>query len=286
MFALYHASKTVPSTSAADPSTASVQTMQLQKTTEFMEKRLLNLKGMILAIIMSYLLYSLLDNAALNKECKPLLKWSSHIVNHFWYCCQKATSYDMFFGMWGDALHHVVDEHSWVLPYIEGSAECDHATIALIKQCGSKFHYVVLRLYETSTAELETCQQHILMYAAKRYAYSPPVYRARTILAALDHNIHADRKLQSTQTGEQRYLIGATTKTLRYSVKPIRVQKTYLHIAQLMKSFVVKRLTDTHGMQRNKELEPQDPRRISLHPAPLSPPRTDTLVEQKNSRRT
>ncbi|KAH3725108.1 hypothetical protein DPMN_050938 [Dreissena polymorpha] len=44
-----------------------------------------------------------------------------------------------------------------------------------------------------STADIEGFHQHILMYCAKRYAYTPPVYRARNLLAALDNNMNVDR---------------------------------------------------------------------------------------------
>ena len=55
-----------------------------------------------------------------------------------------------------------------------------------------------------STAELENFQNHILMYAAKRFSFIPPVYRARNLLAALDYNEHIDRPLQLNKDGKQR----------------------------------------------------------------------------------
>lgn len=58
-----------------------------------------------------------------------------------------------------------------------------------------------------STAEVEVFHQLILMYCAKRYAYSPPVYRIRNRLAAIDHNYHADRPLKRNKDGEIRYFI-------------------------------------------------------------------------------
>ncbi len=42
--------------------------------------------------------------------------------------------------------------------------------------------------FHRSTADLEFFQNHILMYASKCYAFSPPAIEARTLLAALDYN--------------------------------------------------------------------------------------------------
>lgn len=61
-------------------------------------------------------------------------------------------------------------------------------------------------MYSRSTAELENFQNHILMYAAKRFAYSPPVYRARNLLAALDYNEHIERGSLLNKDGSQRYV--------------------------------------------------------------------------------
>ena len=55
-----------------------------------------------------------------------------------------------------------------------------------------------------STAELENFQNQILMYAAKRFAYTPPVYRVRNLLAALDYNEHVDRPGHVNADGSKR----------------------------------------------------------------------------------
>ncbi|XP_070532827.1 uncharacterized protein [Ptychodera flava] len=138
--------------------------------------------------------------AGQDKQCKALLQWSQHIVTHFWYCCKKATSYDEFLGIWCGTLHHVVNEHTWILPYGQGMNKCDHgplceetvaerewlnkndpAHVALRKIVLDKafLNKVPYFLNFRSTAELELFQQNILMYAAKRFAYTPPIYRVR-----------------------------------------------------------------------------------------------------------
>lgn len=56
----------------------------------------------------------------------------------------------------------------------------------------------------SGTSELESFQEQILMYAAKRFAYSPPVYRARNELAALDHNANYGRPALLNKDGTKR----------------------------------------------------------------------------------
>ncbi|XP_070544883.1 uncharacterized protein [Ptychodera flava] len=244
--------------------------------------------------------------AGQDKQCKALLQWSQHIVTHFWYCCKKATSYDEFLGIWCGTLHHVVNEHTWILPYGQGMNKCDHgplceetvaerewlnkndpAHVALRKIVLDKafLNKVPYFLNFRSTAELELFQQNILMYAAKRFAYTPPIYRVRNLLAAMDHNINHGREVRRNKNGEiisqRRY----NKKSGRWTASPVKVDKTYPHITDLLKSILQKRLADKEGMQRKVELEPQDPRRLSAHLAELPPPPTAILVQEKRSRR-
>ncbi|KAK7130401.1 hypothetical protein R3I93_019895 [Phoxinus phoxinus] len=56
-----------------------------------------------------------------------------------------------------------------------------------------------------STADLESFQNHILMYASKRTAFSPPVFEARMLLAAMDYNYHKDRPKLCKSNGSKQY---------------------------------------------------------------------------------
>lgn len=67
-------------------------------------------------------------------------------------------------------------------------------------------NYQHFLLYFRSTAELESFNNLILMYAGKRFSYTPPVYRARCILAAIDHNHNLQRPVLLNKQGEERYL--------------------------------------------------------------------------------
>jgi len=49
------------------------------------------------------------------------------------------------------------------------------------------------------------------MYAAKRFAYSPPVYRTRVLLAALDYNNHNHRQPARNKDGHKMYVFTVTS---------------------------------------------------------------------------
>lgn len=78
------------------------------------------------------------------------------------------------------------------------------------KSATSHVWVVVFRVYFffffRSTAHLESFQNHILMYASKRQAFTPRVYDTRVVLAALDYNFHRERPTYRTAEGHQVYV--------------------------------------------------------------------------------
>lgn len=49
---------------------------------------------------------------------------------------------------------------------------------------------------------IEVFNNLILMYFAKRFAYSPAAYRARNLVAAIDNDFHVDRPPRGNRKGE------------------------------------------------------------------------------------
>lgn len=58
-----------------------------------------------------------------------------------------------------------------------------------------------------STSDLEGFQNHILMYAGKRFSYKYKIYKTRAFLAALDYNFHNGREHARNKKGEKMYVI-------------------------------------------------------------------------------
>lgn len=57
-----------------------------------------------------------------------------------------------------------------------------------------------------TTSDLENFQNHILMYAGKRYSYKAGVYRTRTLLAAIVYNCHNGRLPSRNRDGHKMYV--------------------------------------------------------------------------------
>ncbi|XP_062568780.1 uncharacterized protein LOC134230925 [Saccostrea cucullata] len=242
--------------------------------------------------------------AGQEKSCKELLQWSTDIVNHFWHCCKVASTYEEFLDVWVGVLHHVQNEHEWGLSYGRmAPGACYHEELnddrdkswiekgspahsaltknVLDKRFLNNNHYY---LNFRNTADLEIFNNHILMYASKRISYSPPVYRARNILAALDYNYAVDLPTATHKDGAPRYFRTYSKKSGRWTVFERKVKKTYSHINDIFLKVLRKRFELERGMHHPAELAERDPRRISRVIAPKSPPPTVEIALQKKSR--
>ncbi|XP_061167506.1 uncharacterized protein LOC133176400 [Saccostrea echinata] len=191
---------------------------------------------------------------------KELLNWTKDIMNHFWYSAQISETYEEFIGVWFGLLHHVTDEHEWILAYGDNaSSSCSHGPLTEERtkgwmQKGSPAHvalrYIVMdkrRLNQVhyylncrSTAELENFQNLILVYASKRHSYSPPTYRTRNYLAALDQNGHCERETKKNKDGSIKYQRSFNKKSGVWSVHELKAEKNYPYIPALIHKIITK----------------------------------------------
>ncbi|XP_060551597.1 uncharacterized protein LOC132713139 [Ruditapes philippinarum] len=243
---------------------------------------------------------------AQKKSNAVLGKWTKDIVNHFWFACKEASTYEQFVSIWRSVLHHITNQHSWILPHGDGETTCRHGLLsdedrnkpwldprkdcAVLKELASvvmdkrflgKVHYY---LNFRSTADLEGFHQLILMYAAKRFAYTPAVYRIRNELAALDHNNNADIPNIVNKDGTLRLQRTWNKKSSRWTAHPKKSEKNYTYVKDILRKALVMRIKDSVGMRKKRELEADDPRRIAAHLAPVEPLPTKVLMEEKVSR--
>ncbi|XP_052410122.1 uncharacterized protein LOC127956322 [Carassius gibelio] len=115
-----------------------------------------------------------------------LLHWLRDIVNHFLWCCKTAETFQQFLALWIGVLHHVCNNHTWET----GSCQHDHLEDIQDKEWierDSKSHKALVEIVLNkrwqkdvhkylrfrSTSHLESFQNHILMYASKRQAFTP-----------------------------------------------------------------------------------------------------------------
>ncbi|KAK7918853.1 hypothetical protein WMY93_010137 [Mugilogobius chulae] len=192
----------------------------------------------------------------------PTLIWNRDISNHFWYCCKEAESYEAFMDLWTGVLHHVTGVHEWYF------GACRHASLDEESQTkewitkGSAAHHrlqqIVLDarwlknvpkyLSFRSTAELESFHNHILMYASKRFSFSPPVYKARIWLAGLDYNNHLNREARTHADGTYQYGRLYSKRSKMWRLYTIKKQKEYRYIPDLQSAILHSRLLAARGM--------------------------------------
>uniref|UniRef100_A0A8C1WSE2 Uncharacterized protein n=1 Tax=Cyprinus carpio TaxID=7962 RepID=A0A8C1WSE2_CYPCA len=211
------------------------------------------------------------------KGQSSLSSWLKDIVNHFWWCCKTE--------LWLGLLYHVTNEDRWVLgscqhadlefggtqQWLERGSMAHEALKSIVrnKRWLNEVHkYLNFRsffehIHILSTADLESFQNHILMYASKRTAFSPPVFEARMLLAAMDYNYHKDRPELCKSDGSKQYRRLYKKNARRYMLYAQKTSKTYGYIPELQAMILQKRLAGK-GMPRRRTLRPDDPRRFPL----------------------
>ncbi|XP_060600559.1 uncharacterized protein LOC132753993 [Ruditapes philippinarum] len=232
------------------------------------------------------------------KGNEALIPWAKDIVNHFYHSAEnsRCNVTDMK-TKWVSILQHTVNNYSWRL------GECDHGPIEdrenkpwLIS--GSKIHTELrklvfdkrfLRKFDKfvtcqTTSELESFNNHILMYAPKRNAFSYLVYRCRCQLAAIDYNKHLHRQQKTDKEGKPRWKRVYSKASKNWSVQPIKESKDYLYISELQVAIMERYLRREYPLSSKVRLSVDHPKRISIHSAPVEPLPTAELAERQIKR--
>ncbi|XP_076100577.1 uncharacterized protein LOC143069695 isoform X1 [Mytilus galloprovincialis] len=208
------------------------------------------------------------DSQKRGKENILLLEWTKEIMNHYWHCASVSKNEGEFKGSWFKILHHVVNEHTWLLSYDDSfdNNKCNHGPLSEERENkymekGSDAHtalrYIVMdiRLLKDipyylncrSISDLESFQNLISAYNSEPHVYRPDMYRVRNQLAALDHNIHIGRPALTKDNGAPRFQREFNQKSSRWSVQEIKVKKRYPHLSAVVHSILTARLNDDVG---------------------------------------
>lgn len=192
-----------------------------------------------------------LHAAGMAADQSEILDWLRDIVDHFWYCCKEASTYEQFMNLWSGVLFHVTGQHEWTfgrcahepLPESSGktwmvSGSCAHSALTEVVFNPRWLKDVPKFLNFRSTSDLETFQNHLLMYVSKSCAFRPSIYEARTLLAALDYNHHHKRPPRMSGEGKKIYRKLYNRKTRSWSVYVEKMAKQYLYIPDLQKLIV------------------------------------------------
>lgn len=245
-----------------------------------------------------------IGTVAAEKKNKDLRPWASDLINHFWFCSKTADGDESkFLATWRGILHHVVDIHQWGLGDGVGGAQCSHGELdkeaeAKWLEPGGDAHMSLTRVVLDSgllhsfkhytkfrhTGELENFHDSLLMYCAKRFAYSYPLYKARNMLAALDYQHHKDRPKLVSKKGEVRLRRVWSKRSARWAAYEVKEPKQYSYLPLLHEGILNHFLASDEPLTAKMAMSPSDPRRIKRTLADVSPPSTKKLFSEKKSR--
>ncbi|XP_052779482.1 uncharacterized protein LOC128216843 [Mya arenaria] len=185
-----------------------------------------------------------------NDAIKP---WIGPIINHFFYSAETCCGDDMLLKTrLVSVLNHVSNRHEW------GHGGCNHGPLTdgekqkeWINPTGIEMETLekiitaprflnTMKYYVTcqTTSELESFNNHILMYVSKRHAYSYDVYKCRCQIAAIDYMKHLDRPYRKNKKGSPCSARKYSKSANCWSVQPLKVAKDYTHIPGLMKNII------------------------------------------------
>lgn len=134
------------------------------------------------------------------------------------------------------------------------------------------------------TGQLESIQNHMLMYASKRCAYSYEGYWARMLLAAIDHKYHLDREYVTTVDGKHIYRAKFNKRSSKWAPQKVKEAKDYGYIPDLI-GIILGMRKDTPGhLSQKAELSETDPRKIKPNAAKVPKPTMEVLIQEHKSR--
>ncbi|CAC5382844.1 unnamed protein product [Mytilus coruscus] len=190
--------------------------------------------------------------------------------------------------VWYGVLHHVVNEHQWSVPFANStvSNSCQHGPLEdgtqpedYLKK-GSPPHNALRKIETRAHQNWKTSKMLFLCMSRKG---TPTVHQYTgqgTDWLPLTTMPMQNEKCEDGSLRWQR----SYKKTSSWSFHPVKEDKKYSYIQDLIRQIVISRIQDDIGMSRRLELEADDPRRISAHLAPVQPPSTRDIVANQISR--
>lgn len=126
-----------------------------------------------------------------------------------------------------------------------------------------------------STSDLEFFQNHMVMYAGKRFLFSPPV---GPFLLHWTTIITTNVQYMSTIKARQKRVYSKKSK--RYCVRTVKEAKDYRYIPRLQSNILGIRLKSHGGLPRRRSVCQDDPRTLGLLPGVVPPPSAELALTQ------
>ena len=137
------------------------------------------------------------------------------------------------------------------------------------------------REYHSGIDHIRFEEQNYSTMTAPRYE----AFRARCLLAALDHNHHTtDEHVHHKTTKELRFHRKYNKASGQFTVARIRPNKTYDYIPELLTRVLTRRISEKANVNDPTKISDKHPAHIAPTIAPLPPPPTAELANKQHSR--
>ncbi|XP_070549165.1 uncharacterized protein [Ptychodera flava] len=233
--------------------------------------------------------------ASKQRACKDLLPWANALRNHFWYAAKECNGSERKMkAIWFGILHHVVDEHEWILNHDGTYGKCGHGPLSdgeripwLIK--GSPSHIALRKIVEDKrlmknipyyvnfrhTGFLESFHSHLLMYAPKRLYI--PEYYALYLSVLIGSRTTLNTCLFIV-------LLQVFKMSKRFYPVPVVAKKKYDYINDIQQQIFEMRLGVGGHLSQYVPPAENDPCHLHTRLSMMNPPNITDLVEAHKSR--
>ena len=109
-------------------------------------------------------------------------------------------------------------------------------------------------------------------------------FRGRVIAAAIDHNLHLDRRTLTRSNGSVRYHRKWSSRSKRWYVSPVKTKKTYGYVPAMMARVLLQYSRSSQPLRRRLVLSQDHPRHIANTIANSDPKNTSIIAAEQISR--
>ncbi|KAG1701362.1 HEAT repeat-containing protein 3 [Nymphon striatum] len=232
---------------------------------------------------------------------KHLQPWVNSIANHLWYCADTCGGDpDLLIEKWLSVLFHVCNQHSWITgekfhrcehglysrkdakstPWLRPESQA-HETLQKVvtdKNLLSQLHKVTEGIH---TGNLESIHSLYNKYATKRLKFGSAAFKARLRLAALDHNMNAERNQAVTRDGKKMYKLQYSKASKDYVLKDRKEKKQYNFRTELLHG-VMNRCSEALSMKNVLRID-EKMKTIGEHAAVEKPTLTAAIEKRTQS---
>ncbi|XP_007896577.1 uncharacterized protein LOC103181728 [Callorhinchus milii] len=211
--------------------------------------------------------------AAQKKGNDVLMMWAEPMRNHFWYCAKSCNGNEVLLAeRWASLLHHVVNEHEWVVPNSAGETTCNHEPIQeeehnqakswiqhsspplkILRQIilDRNFLRNISRFkYFRHNNHMESFHNYLQMYASGRHSYDYLSYKLRNYIAAIDYNHHLHRPQAKNMDGTPMFRARYSKRTKSWHTEAVKEDKKYDYVPNLMENILFNKLQSERYMSQ------------------------------------